>query len=136
MGKRITASKPKTVMDLDERKFQLSSDTQPVQPLLVDVMKDSYILDVSPTNCIPLYLCRNKSAMAIRKLKAILRGKESENNTITGVVSGSPSSIVVELLGDFEHHIDKYLKSIGYSSNDAIQLKSKRERWFGIIDGC
>lgn len=56
--------------------------------------------------------------------------------TLTGFVSGSPTSVVVPLVGDLVILLDEYFEDQGQSKEDAEELKKAYELWFGVVDGC
>ena len=137
MRKRVHASKPQSRShNSGNDSSSLKSSNESVEPLLHHIMYDCYMDDISPSQCIPLYLIRNKSIPAVKKLVSLFQGKLASSNSISGMVSGSPTSIVVPLVKDLEHMVDEYFISEGYSDLDAKELKSKQKNWFGVIDGC
>ena len=141
MKKRITADKPKNG---PVKPFMVTSDATPnkgpsgnsVKVILNNVMKDCEMKDIKPCCCIPLYLLRGKSLPAVRKLVSIFEGKAAVNNSITGLFSGKPSSVVVPLVRELEKLVIDYFISEGFSEEDSIEIKSQHEVWYGIIDGC
>lgn len=138
MGKRVVASKPGEHEQSDKRK-EVQDDTiesEAIQPIMAELMDKSYIFDLDPRCCIPMYLSRRKSAIAVRKLKNIFTGKNSNTNALSGIISGSPTAVVVELTGDLNPLVSKYFIDAGYAPEDVIEKKSTYNNWYGVIDGC
>ncbi len=135
MRKRVSALRPGQEQLISESS-PLADEGQPVQPIMKEVVENCDIKEVDPSSCIPLCLFRRKSNNAIKKLKAIFDGRHSTfSASLPGLVSGTPTSVLVPLKADLEHHISDYFLGEGRSQQDAEELKSKHDIWFGIIDG-
>lgn len=95
------------------------------------------MLDVDPKCCIPLQLVRVHSRNAIERLKAIITGNSKcQDLLLSGMFSGTPTSVVVPLEGDLITLLDEYLSKHFDNPDDAAAMKSKYPKWFGVIDGC
>ncbi len=141
VSKRVVA--PKTGSRLSKGNSPSSSATtqvagsKAVKPILKEVIDQSYITELEPSSCIPLYLFRKRSNNAVKKLKAIFLGEHSITKlSLPGIVSGTPTSVVVPLTGELEHYIKDYFLAEGYSEEDVEEKRNEHEKWFGIIDGC
>ncbi len=138
MKKRVTAPKPRKKTLNNNFKDPPGSDSghRPIQPVMQSVLQNSETTEVEPSACLPLHLYRNRSNNAVKKLKASFTGKLTSNNaSLPGIVAGTSTSIVVPLIDDLEHLIFDSLIKQGYSKENSELIRSKHERWFGIIDG-
>ena len=136
MRKRVSATKPahRTAADSTDKQTELQTK---FLPFLSAVTAECYVLDVNPKSCIPLYLVRYDSRNAIERLKAILTGSiKAQDLLLSGMFSGSPTSIVVPLVGDLATYLDDYLSDHYDSADDAAAAKATFPRWYGVIDGC
>jgi len=107
-----------------------------VTPILSNMMEGSEPKHIDPGSCIPLFLFRKKANNAIQKLKAIFTGKlASRSLALSGIVSGTTSSIVVPLKGELEYLAADYFQGQGYCDEDIAELKSEFDLWYGIVDG-
>ncbi len=144
VSKRVVAPKPGNKLSKSNRPSPCSPSTatnvaasKEVQPILKEVTDKSHIAELDPSSCIPLYLFRKRSNNAVKKLKAIFLGQHSMTNVaLPGIVSGTPTSAVVPLIGELEHYIKDYLLEEGYTEEDLEEKIKKHEKWFGVIDGC
>ncbi len=143
MKKRVFADKPNErsarfngSVGPAKRPLQSASTEERVQVMLEHVTKDCNLDEIDPIQCIPLYLIRQKSVPAVRKLVAIFEGKASSDHSISGIASGLPSSVVVPLVNDLEPFIIDYFILEGYTEQDAKAMKAAHKDWYGIIDGC
>ena len=115
----------------------LDSYNGTVLPFLKNVTKNCYLCTVDPSACLTLHLIRNESLQAVRRLKDMFCGKIiSSSRHLTGLVSGTPTSILVPLVGDLEVLVDKWFISKGFKEDDIELKKSDHITWYGIIDGC
>lgn len=120
------------------------TSNQPFVPFLHHITDGCNVKDIDPASCIPLYLSRPRSDNAVKKLKSVINGDaineavcDSNNETtLTGFVSGSPTSVVVPLNGDLLYLLDDYFASREISPEDAEVMKAEHSVWYGIVDGC
>lgn len=105
---------------------------------LSHVTEGSSIISVEPRACIPLFLGREKSENAIERLKGILNGDLVESHKdvrLTGIVSGTPTSVVVPLINSLYYIVDEHLESIYDCAEDVNRHKQEFSIWYGVIDG-
>lgn len=146
MGRRRQASKRKTTARVQGRRAPDPNAlcNQLFTAILSHITDGSTIQDVDPDSCISLYLSRPRWENAVRKLKAIINGQNltdtgydnNSDSTLTGFVSGSPTSVVVPLVGNLAFLLDEHFESLGLGSEDVKAMKSKHEIWHGVVDGC
>ena len=108
-------------------------------PFLSYITDGCTVREVDPSACIPLYILRSRFDSAVRKLKALLTGEHADhfgNSNLSGMVSGSPTSVVVPLLGGLEQIIEDYLARHYINEEDRIQVKASHEVCYLVIDGC
>ncbi len=127
---RVTAPRPGAQVFEDRANNQYL-----FEPILSNMMEKSFPKKVDPSCCIPLYLIRQRSTNAIQRLMYMFDGK-TDNYILPGIVSGTPSSIVVPLTGELAKIAHEYFSSEGKSKEDIDEIMSKHELWYGIIDGC
>lgn len=114
-----------------------SVGTGTILPFLSHVTAGCHVGDVTPSACIPLYLMRNKNSNAVATLKAIVNGDSHvHDRMLTGMVSGSPTSIIVPLQGELTSALDQYLEKQCDSIDDARAMKDRQDCWYGVVDGC
>ena len=138
MRKRVLATRPAQT-DLNKRteRFDDNGKPQDFLPFLSPVTKGCYVHDVDPKSCIPLHLVRDDSRNAIERLKEILNGtSKCHHLLLSGMFSGTPTSIVVPLEGDLVTFLDEYLSDRFENPEDASAMKAKYPQWFGVVDGC
>ena len=135
--KRVFAPQSGSISD------KYSSPTVPSDgtflPSLSHITEGCVVREVNPAACIPLYLSRARSENAIRKLKALITGANSEHSGDTlllGIVSASPTSVVVPLIGRLDPYVDLHLVKNYTEEADRAKIKESHEVWFGVIDGC
>ena len=104
------------------------SDSQPLIPFLSHLTNGCSVQDLDTRCCIPLFLPRCLSENAVRKLKAIIDvmrviytaydSRNSVKSVLAGYFSGSPTSIVVPLIGNLAYLLEDYLKEQGCVDED------------------
>lgn len=114
------------------------SESTPFVPYLSHITEGCSTREVDPTACVPFHLARGYSDNAVKRLKMILNGNRASSSemSLTGMVSGPPSSIVVPLVGDLLVLLDEYLMKKHKKEEDRQAEKDSHEQWYGIIDGC
>ena len=136
--KRVTAvNRMGLSADAVIREQRDPNDNETLLPFLSHVTEGCYVADVSPSACIPLYLNRKQNRNAVATLKSIINGDcQAPDRLLCGMVSGSPTSVVVPLQGDLSYLFDDYMETQCDSVNDAHFMKSRHEVWYGVVDGC
>ena len=132
---RVVAVRP----DSTSQRDMITSDTSNSSsiPLLQHLTDGATFEDVDPDACIPLWLVRGLNMNAVLKIKSSISGSsESVSTNLPGLVSGTPSSVLVPLVGNFESILDEWLKDRCKSSEEAALHKAAHEVWYGIVDGC
>lgn len=110
-----------------------------ILPFLDHITKGCSVRELDPSACVPLFLSRPRSRNAVLKLRALLTGEYSEHfgdTILSGMVSGTPTSIVVPLLGSLARFVDSYLEQKYPDEADREMVKESYDEWFGVIDGC
>lgn len=83
--------------------------------------------------CLVKFILRN----AVIKLNTQLTGKSnSPTALLPGYVSGSPSSIVIQLKDELEPLLVEYWESKCDTTEEAEAVMRKHPKWFGVVDGC
>ncbi len=136
--KRITAPMPgRSGNKGSDPPTLISDNTTSIRPILKNVMDGCYTKELDPSCCIPLYLSRHRSRNAVRKLKAIFQGEFSESmESLSGLISGTPTSVVVPLTKELDYLISDYFINQNYGEKDVEAIKRSEEVWYGVIDGC
>ena len=109
--KRIVAPKRICSSEASTDALFTPTDSQPFVAFLSHVTEGCSVKDLNPSCCVPLYLARSHSYNAVRRLKTIIngdgltetaydKGNARHESTLTGFVSGSPTSVVVPLVDD------------------------------------
>lgn len=104
-------------------------------PFLSHITDGCNVMDLNPSSCIPLYLTRDHSPNAVMRLVAIITGDAHEAVGLSGMVSGTPTSVVVPLVGELEFIIEEYLSKKHKDPVDRAFVIKQHETWYGIIDG-
>lgn len=139
-SKRVSAPR---LEDLEDRKA-VPSDWSAVSrerfvPYLNHITEGCTIIDVDPSACIPLFLSRDKSVNAVKRLVSILNGDFNEDQGafgLTGMVAGTPTSVVVPLVRTLAHLVDDHFERLHDNPEDRKCQKEKHNEWFGVVDGC
>lgn len=137
-AKRVSAPRPST---LPPNAYGASdSRTQPLEPILPflsSVTAGCYVIDVDPDACIPLCLVRAQISNAVATLKSQINGDSiSPDYLLTGMVSASPTCVVVPLEGELHYLLDDFLHAACESEEDVSVRKGRFPTWYGVIDGC
>lgn len=136
---RVTSPEPGSV----EQDHTVASDWSAALkgrfvPFLSHITEGCTILDINPSCCIPMFLSRGKSENAVKRLAALLNGDGNENQKkygLTGMVSGTPTSVVVPLVGNLSFVLDNYLSDKYDDDEDITFHRNTHSEWYGIIDG-
>lgn len=139
LRRRVSAPQAGTI-DIEEPVPAAGSYTPsaPYLPYLSHITDGCSVLDVDPSACIPLFLARKRSDNAVKRLASILNGDTNDNQCVfglTGMVAGTPTSVVVPLVSDLSYIVEEYLAKHHEDAEDVQLLKAKQEGWYGIIDG-
>ena len=142
-SKRVSAPPAGSFQDLEEQYAQPSDwsaiASDKFVPFLHHITEGCSVLDINPASCVPLWLSRKRIENAIRRLITILGGSSNDNQSVfglTGMVAGTPTSVVVPLVGELSYLVDEYLEELHGSKEDVECEKHAHEVWYGIIDGC
>ena len=116
-------------------------DEAPMVPLLNHLTDGATVIDVHPESCIPLFLNRELCENAVLRLAAIINGtsNNAKAGSLTSMVSGAPSSIVVPLTGELAFLVDEHIEKLSRTSDRQIcteTFKARFDVWHGIVDGC
>lgn len=137
--KRVTAPPSGFIKDDEPIPSDWSAvDKGRFEPYLCHVTDGCSVKDLDPSACVPMFLCRQRIENAILRLMSILNGDNNEDQVefgLTGMVSGTPTSVVVPLIGDLHYIVDEYLSLMFDDSADARAHKKTHDIWYGVIDG-